>query len=495
MNTQIVMIPIDDLHPHPNNPRKELGDLTELAASIKARGVLQNLTVVPRKRQMTNDEYQKAKAEYQVNPTEQLAKSLRTYWIQDGYTIIIGHRRHGGAKLAGLSELPCVITQMSPKEQIDTMAIENLQRQNLTPYEEAECFQMMLDMGGTVEAVAKDTGFSESTVRNRVKLLRLDKKKFHEAQERGGTMSDYLRLNSIEDTKLRNKVLATVGTAEFENTFKSAKEDEEVKKAVAKLIAELEAADWCENINYDTARHGNWRYVRCINKYNPDTSKPEDADTVKYAFRVDDKGRQIYLYQEMSLSSQKDPMEEKKKILTDELNRIDSELDDISDRHAEMRMDYIANFTAFSSSEMDIATMATKAMLYCADNNFSIDPDRLGNLLGVPVHDEELDPAAWKRELHNRPQRVLLCTAYIALEGSGRKYNYRMYDTVANVSVPEPKKKGSTLALDLIYDCLKSLDYEMSEEEQQMKDGTHPLYRQAKALVNNFLREKEATNG
>ena len=64
----LVMLSVDKLYPHPDNPRKNLGDLTELSESIKAKGVMQNLTVVPR-------------AE------------------RDGtYTIIIGHRRHGAAK-------------------------------------------------------------------------------------------------------------------------------------------------------------------------------------------------------------------------------------------------------------------------------------------------------------------------------------------------------------------------------------------------------------
>ena len=48
MNTNVTMIPVAQLHPHPDNPRKDLGDITELTASIKANGVLQNLTVVPR---------------------------------------------------------------------------------------------------------------------------------------------------------------------------------------------------------------------------------------------------------------------------------------------------------------------------------------------------------------------------------------------------------------------------------------------------------------
>lgn len=73
----IEMIPTYDLFPHPQNPRKELGDLDELVDSIKANGVLQNLTVVPRD--------------------------------GGGYTVIIGHRRLAAARRAGLTELPCMI--------------------------------------------------------------------------------------------------------------------------------------------------------------------------------------------------------------------------------------------------------------------------------------------------------------------------------------------------------------------------------------------------
>lgn len=147
MNTNVTMIPVAQLHPHPDNPRKDLGDITELTASIKANGVLQNLTVVPRN--------------------------------TDGYTVIIGHRRLAAAKAAGLMELPCIVVEdMTLEEQISTMMTENMQRSDLTVYEEAEGFQMMMDFGNSVEQVADKAGFSESTIRRRVKLLSLDSDRF-----------------------------------------------------------------------------------------------------------------------------------------------------------------------------------------------------------------------------------------------------------------------------------------------------------------------------
>ena len=138
----LVYLPVDKIHPHPDNPRKDLGDLTELADSIKNKGVLQNLTVVPRG--------------------------------TDEYTSIIGHRRCAAAKIAGLKEVPCIIVEMSLQEQIATMLLENMQRSDLTPYEQAKAFQLMMDFGESVDSIAEKTGFSNTTVRRRLKMAELD---------------------------------------------------------------------------------------------------------------------------------------------------------------------------------------------------------------------------------------------------------------------------------------------------------------------------------
>ena len=147
--TELTYLSVDKLHPHPDNPRKDMGDLTELTDSIKANGVFQNLTVVPE---------------------------------GDGYTIIIGHRRCAAAKAAGLTEVPCIVTEMSEREQLQTMLTENMQRSDLTVYEQAQGFQMMLNMGDTVDDIAEKSGFSATTVRRRVKLLELDKDKFKKSE-------------------------------------------------------------------------------------------------------------------------------------------------------------------------------------------------------------------------------------------------------------------------------------------------------------------------
>lgn len=113
---EIKYIPVKKLWQHPDNPRKDLGDVTELAESIKVNGVLQNLTVVP------------------------LIGEITKKWDGESYRVIIGHRRLAAAKLAGLEELPCVVVEMSEREQLSTMLTENMQRSDLTVYEQAQGF-------------------------------------------------------------------------------------------------------------------------------------------------------------------------------------------------------------------------------------------------------------------------------------------------------------------------------------------------------------------
>ena len=105
-------IPLNLIDPHPHNPRRQLGDLTELADSIRAQGVRQNLLVVP--------------SDLQGDGT----------WAR--YTAVIGHRRLAAAKLAGLTEVPAVVDEgLSPADQLELMLVENVQRSDLSPEEEA----------------------------------------------------------------------------------------------------------------------------------------------------------------------------------------------------------------------------------------------------------------------------------------------------------------------------------------------------------------------
>lgn len=200
-------IELSKLRPHPQNPRKELGDLSELAESIKTRGIMQNLTVIPSE----NDEY---------------------------YTILIGHRRAEAAKLAGVTTIPCNVVEeeMSEDEQVATMLLENIQRGDLTPYEQAKGFQLMIDLGNDINDITKKTGFSQSTIRHRIRMLDLDEQLLREKENSGATLQDYIQLEKIKDNETKNEVLKVIGTSDFQFKLTSALKQQELQEQKQRWI-------------------------------------------------------------------------------------------------------------------------------------------------------------------------------------------------------------------------------------------------------------------
>lgn len=128
------MISVDKIDPNPEQPRVEFGDLTELTASIAEKGVLEPLLVKPDK--------------------------LTGRWM-----IIAGERRWRAAQLAGLSEVPCVEMEVDEGTVAEIALIENMQRKDLTVWEEADGLQALCErFGYTHEEVARKVGKSRSTV-------------------------------------------------------------------------------------------------------------------------------------------------------------------------------------------------------------------------------------------------------------------------------------------------------------------------------------------
>lgn len=174
---EITMIKTSDLRPHPKNPRRDLGDYSELAESIKKNGIMQNLTVVP---------------------------------AEDGsFYTVIGNRRAAAALKAGLDEVPCVIADdMSEAEQISVMLEENMQRNDLSISEQAHGFQMLLDLGETKTQIAKRSGLSRSTIDRRLELAKLDGEALDKAVgEYQLTLDDLQALEKLEDPEERNEAL------------------------------------------------------------------------------------------------------------------------------------------------------------------------------------------------------------------------------------------------------------------------------------------------
>jgi ParB family transcriptional regulator, chromosome partitioning protein len=137
-------IPIARIRPNPRQPRQRIdeAELEVLAASIAAHGVLQPILV-----------------------TETL----------DGYQLIAGERRLRASRAAGLDRIPAIIRQLADRDQLELALVENLQREDLGPLEEAQAFRSLIDeFGMSQEDIAQRVGRARSTVANTLRLLDLD---------------------------------------------------------------------------------------------------------------------------------------------------------------------------------------------------------------------------------------------------------------------------------------------------------------------------------
>jgi ParB family transcriptional regulator, chromosome partitioning protein len=143
------MLPLSRLHESPTNPRRafDQAKLLELAASLKAQGLIQPIVARPN---------------------------------ADGFEIVAGARRYRAAQLAELSEIPTRVVSLTDEQALEWQLIENSQRVDVHPYEEAQGFQRLLELPGyDVAALAQKTGKSESLVYARLALLQL----IHEVAE------------------------------------------------------------------------------------------------------------------------------------------------------------------------------------------------------------------------------------------------------------------------------------------------------------------------
>lgn len=140
---ELTYLSLDRLGPHPDNVRKNLGDLAELTKSIDGTGILEPLLVLP-----PNDE--------------------------GVHLVVAGHRRLAAAlKATSVTEVPCVIRDLDPAEVVEAMLVENLQRAEISPVEEAQGYARLVELGTTVTTIAKKVGRTPAHVKGRLALTTL----------------------------------------------------------------------------------------------------------------------------------------------------------------------------------------------------------------------------------------------------------------------------------------------------------------------------------
>lgn len=460
MTNNIILIPSSKLYHHPNNRSYNKSDLAELADSIRENGIFQNLTVVPY-----------SAADHAMLTVKDPA---------DSYVVVIGNRRLDASQIAGLDELPCVVAQMDLRDQIKTMAQENLLRQDMKPSEEGEVFQMLLDLGETVESVSKSTGFSKQTVRNRLSLLKLDKKELDKADARGGNLTDYLKVSQLKDQDLRDQVLQHVGTANFQSFLKSAQDTEENREILAKVRAVVStfATEITERV---TSRYIA-SYGRNYTKEPPEV--PADATTKKYWFMSNNSGAHEYicLYRELEEIT-KTKEQQAKEAAEADWKAKEVQLKDAHRRAYELRKAFVKDVpTTTIKKHMSALAyfLGTHLVLRGREQYSTYLENRckekdLADFFDIPYKrtDKEVPLTELQVMMSRVPEFALLAEIYLSQENRDAKYYCSRWEDSLGFCVPKHQKNED---LDMIYDLLTTLGYEQSDEEKALRDGTHELY-------------------
>ena len=199
------IVQIKDIQKNPYQPRKEFSEekIQELAQSIKENGLIQPIIV-------------------RKSPVL-------------GYEILAGERRYRASITAGLSEVPVIVKQFSDQDMMLHSIIENLQRENLNPIEEAKAYQSLIDKGFTHTEIAEKMGKSRPYITNLVRLLGLPKHILTEVES--GKLSQaharlLIQLSSDKQDKLLNRIQTenlSVRQAEqiLQKTKKSSKKEKD----------------------------------------------------------------------------------------------------------------------------------------------------------------------------------------------------------------------------------------------------------------------------
>ena len=242
---QIKLINTSLIDPHPDNPRKNIGDVTDLAASIKTNGLLTPLSVVPN---------------------------------GSRYRVIAGHRRLAACKQAGTGSVPCFVLDLDPLQQLEAMITENCQREQLTALEEADAIQGMLDLGATTANVAHRLGRSADYVRDRAKAASIDNEVRRTRDDFSQlTIGQLVAIARYDGQPDRQKKLAqAAGTSNFDYILRNIERDDRDRQWIESVATLLKNADGINLIPDPEKPYSDpeWRYLGCM---FPSTGTPEEV--------------------------------------------------------------------------------------------------------------------------------------------------------------------------------------------------------------------------
>lgn len=269
-SSEIKLINTSLIDPHPDNPRKQIGDVTDLAASIKANGLLSPLSVVPHGQR---------------------------------YRVIAGHRRLAACKQAGTGAVPCFVLDLDPLQQLEAMVTENCQREQLTVLEEADAIQGMLDLGATTADVAHRLGRSADYVRDRVKAASItaDVRQARDDFDQL-TIGQLIAISRYDGQPDRQERLTrAAGTSNFDYLLTSFERDDELAAWFDAVAQKLESGTTGLNVIPDpenTFFDPQWRFSSSVyaGKCVVEDTIEEILEDDPAAVSIHQANKQIYLW-------------------------------------------------------------------------------------------------------------------------------------------------------------------------------------------------------
>lgn len=417
-------IEIGKLRKHPKNVRQSYDGIEELADSIRERGIMQNMTVVE-------------------DPAD-----------EGYYLVVIGNRRLEAARQAGLKTCPCAVVEMSEAEQIATMLLENMQRNDLNIAEETKGVQMCLDLGMTEAELSKKTGLSKRTIQSRRKIANMNLD-YSGKDINQISIGDLEKLSKIKDEEKRKHCFEAVGTNNFSYRIQIAEQEEKQEEFYDEMRKKLDFAE-------EVQEAPGWNRIR--NKYvlGKDTEIPEDNGS---EWRYTCKYGCVYLYE------LKDEEEEAEEEEESEWETRKKKRESIEKKRKEIGTRMFEARKAFMKEPLGHRGKISRLldwMTYCAISQSDFDdelyfevaheePDEYEN--GVLEPEEAMDRVSMRfREAELMIYCMLETETRITCWGWDGEYN------------------KDDKYMTHLYLFMQDMGYVMSDEEMQILGGTHEAY-------------------
>lgn len=446
----VVNMPVECLIPHPQNPRKDLGNLEELTASIKENGIYQNLTVIPVNEAVPGEEPK--------------------------YMVVIGHRRLEAAKRAGLQEVPCAIVRgMTETRQLQIMLLENMQRSDLTVYEQAQGFQQLLDFGMDIEDISQQSGFSKRTIRRRLEIAKLDQNKLKElSSTRQLSLKEFDALAKIKNLEARNEAMEKIGTNDFALAVTRAMDNEKLEAAMPAFLADMERLGIKKFPDSANKYSSKYRRVGSLDLYEYEVTKDKIPKKTEGLYYEASYPRNVEFYvkeTKKGKAREKSAKEiEKEKCIKEAWFKVDA----MAATHYELRKAFMENFKA-TTKQHEFVLMGAysvailQGVAYMGLGNVNEEAG-IDNKFFDPKRDEKAIKLAF-----DGYSDIQQCAKVIyKLFGDNEK---ELYTNNSRFGYPTYKINPR---LEALYHWLVALGYQMSSEERLLATGQHEVFQQIK---------------